>query len=305
MTPRTSRLGRNPVVFWSFALLVGLSGTAAKADALYTVTNLGSSGVTLTTASGSTIGVASDGAISATSAGNIPQLALTQLASASNGQASYSFATTADTSLTEGHGPLANFPVSPQSMDISSSVFGTAYVEAVMNANGYAALVLDAPVTSFTQLGYSLVYGAQENSGGTLGQTVTITTTPPNDSQQPNNSITIAGVNSLDQVLIGTAFSNVANDSLVYNAGTKSLTDLDQLPQLYGSFSNLSALAIDNMGQILVAALNDQTMQEETLLLTPSGEPIVTTPEPSTCIGWVVVVGASWFAAKRAGRKRA
>jgi hypothetical protein len=34
MTPRTRRLNRNPVVFWTFALLVGLSGTVIKADAL-------------------------------------------------------------------------------------------------------------------------------------------------------------------------------------------------------------------------------------------------------------------------------
>jgi hypothetical protein len=305
MTPRTSRLGRNPVVFWSFALLVGLSGTVAKADPLYTVTNLGSSGVTLMTASGSTIGVVSNGfGLLPTSGGNIPDLALTQLASVSNGQVSYSFATTPDVNLQQGQGPLSGFPVSPQSLGISSSVYGSASVSGLLDANGYAALVLNAPLLSFPPLGYSIAYGVQESSAGTFGQPSTITTTP-DSSYENNGTITIAGVNSLNQALIGTAFSNVDYASLVYNLGTHTLTDLGQLPQFSGSFSDMWALAIDNKGQILVTAVNAKTMQEETLLLTPSGEAIVTAPEPSTCIGWVLVVGASWFAAKRAGRKRA
>jgi hypothetical protein len=66
-------------------------------------------------------------------------------------------------------------------------------------------------------------------------------------------------------------------------------------------------LAIENDGQILVTALTHSSSSAEPvtdiLLLTPSGEPIVATPEPGPWITWAVIVGASWFAGKR-GRTR-
>ena len=74
------------LIFSTLALLTGLSGNLAKADPLYTVTNLGSGNITYTTAS--------DGTSSAT----------TQYVSVSNGEVTYSFATTPDTVLVQGQG---------------------------------------------------------------------------------------------------------------------------------------------------------------------------------------------------------
>ena len=41
MTPRTTRLSRHSLAVWTFALLAGLSQTSAKADPIYTITDLG------------------------------------------------------------------------------------------------------------------------------------------------------------------------------------------------------------------------------------------------------------------------
>ena len=60
---RRARIGRSLLVFSLYA--TAGTGTAAKADALYTVTNLETGGVTLTTASGGTIAVSPDQALTA------------------------------------------------------------------------------------------------------------------------------------------------------------------------------------------------------------------------------------------------
>jgi hypothetical protein len=96
-------------------------------------------------------------------------------------------------------------------------------------------------------------------------------------------------------------------DTLVYNLGTHALNDLDQLPQFSsGTYSNLRPLAIDNEGQVLVIADSSPSTGgiTETLLLTPSGDPVVTAPEPGACATWTLVVGALWFAGKRGRTKR-
>lgn len=100
----------------------------------------------------------------------------------------------------------------------------------------------------------------------------------------------------------GTGFDNQPYDALVYSLSSKSVTDLDTLSAITsGGYSNLTPIAIDDQGQVLVTA----TLQTpggavtDTLLLTPNGEPIVTTPEPSTCVTWALIVGASWLATKR------
>jgi hypothetical protein len=109
-------------------------------------------------------------------------------------------------------------------------------------------------------------------------------------------------VNSANQALLGTTLGDGAYDTLVYNLATHTPTDLDLLPQFLGTYSNLRPLAIDDEGQILVNAVSSPSTGEvaETLLLTPSGEPLVATPEPGAWIVWALLGGAACFAGKRA-----
>ena len=290
MAPRTIRGGP---IFWTLTLITGLVGTSAKADPVYTVTNLGSNGVTLTTAGGGTIAVSQFGVTDGSPATN-------QLASVSNGQVSYAFATTPDIGLGAGQGPLAGFPVSPQSLGISPTLYGPASVAGLLNTNGYAALSLTASWLSGASVSYAAADAVQENANGTFGQPVTITTNTGYQAWAP-----IAGVNSANQALVGTLLGDGAYDTLVYNLSTHALTDLDYLPQLSGKYSSLRPLAIDNEGQILVIGITSPSTGgvTDTLLLTPGGEPVVATPEPAAWIAWLLLVGASWFARKR-GRMR-
>ena len=41
MTPRTTGLSCHSLVFWTIALLAGFSGPAARADGIYSITDLG------------------------------------------------------------------------------------------------------------------------------------------------------------------------------------------------------------------------------------------------------------------------
>jgi hypothetical protein len=100
MAPRTIR---GLLVLRTLVLMTSLCETAVKADSIYTVTNPGSGGVTLTTADGGTVAVSQFGVTNA-------DLATSQLAGVSNGQVSYSFATTPDIQLVGGQGPR---PASP------------------------------------------------------------------------------------------------------------------------------------------------------------------------------------------------
>ena len=241
MAPRTIR---GALVFGMHALIAGLFGTAVKADPVYTVINLGSGGITLTTAGGGSIAVSQFG-------GTDANLATSQLAKVSNGQVSYSFATTPDIQLVGGQGPLSGFPVSPESLGISPTLYGPASVAGLLNANGFAALNLTASWASDSSITYGAAYAVQENSGGTFGQPVMITSSPP--SSIYSGETAIAGVNSANQALVGSVLAGGEYDTLVYNLGTHALTDLDQLPQFSsGTYSNLGPLAIDNEGQSLL-----------------------------------------------------
>jgi hypothetical protein len=288
MTPRTSRLRRNPVVFWTFALLVGLSGTVAKADPLYTVTNLGStSDISFTTAGGGTISWPTN------------NLAANQLGGVSNGQVSYAFATMPDTVLVQGQGALTNVPANLDSFP-SQFQFAGPEVSGLSNANGFAALVVSLPVVNLSAAyDTAAIYPIGSNGQVDWSQGATITSSP--NSEVNGGGIGIAGINAASQVLLGTSFAGAESDSLVYNLATRSLTDLDSLPAILAAgYTNLRPIAIDNQGQILVTAIPaDSPGAAVTLLLTPNGEPIVTAPEPSTCITWALIAGASWLAAKR------
>jgi hypothetical protein len=297
MTPRTSRLRRNPVVFWTFALLVGLSGTVAKADPVYSITNLGPGDITLTTASGSTSTAVIPGG------GNItPSGATSQLASVSNGQVSYSFSTTPETMLVQGQGPLSNVPANLDSFP-SQIPLGGPEVSGFSNANGFAAVVVSLPILN-PGFAYDTasIYPIASNGEVNWSQGATITSSPNNGLD--GGFTTIAGINTANQVLVGTSVGTMPSDALVYSLSSKSVTDLDTLSAITSAgYFDLQPVAIDDQGQVLVTAERDTPTGPvfDTLLLTPSGEPIVTAPEPSTCITWALIAGASWIAAKRRG----
>jgi hypothetical protein len=299
MTQRTRRLNRNPVVFWSFALLVGLSGTVAKADPLYNLTNLGSGNINLATASGGTIAVSADAPLPVAFG-----IATSQLASVSNGQVSYSFATTPDTPLVQGQGPLASIP---QGLGTSISLYGSPEVSGFLNANGVGGIAVSQSLNSFPSFSYNTAYSFAQNSDGTWGQGALITSSP--SGQLTSGGITIEGINTANQVLLKTEYSAAPfNQALVYNINTNALTDLGTLPAITaGGFSNLIPIAIDSQGQVLVRAPFEATANGfgvDTLLLTPGAaapEPLAT-PEPSTWLIWTLIGGAAFrFVNRRKG----
>jgi hypothetical protein len=301
MTPRTSRPNRNPSFFWSFALLAGLSGTVAKADPLYTVTNLGSGVINLATVSGGTIAV---------SAGGLPfgsSFATSQLVSVSNGQVSYSFSTTPETMLIQGQGALSNVPLNLDSGALTGPFgYSGPDVSGFSNVNGYAAVVVSYQIASYGNdaLQFATINPIGSNGEVNWSQGASIMSSPNNGLD--GGYIAITGINTANQVLVGTSFGTMPYDALVYSLSSKSVTDLDTLPAITaGGYSNLEPFAIDDQGQVLVTAQLDTPTGPvfDTLLLTPSGEPIVTAPEPSTCITWALIAGASWIAAKRRRRR--
>jgi hypothetical protein len=283
------RINRRPLVFCTLAFLAGLSATPAKADPLYTVTNLGSGNITLTSPSGGT--VAPDVGLT---------LAMSQIATVSNGQVSYSFATTPDMPLIQANGPLSTIP---SSLNTDPALYNGLGVTGLLNTNGYAALVVSQFVGS--EPAYSTAYAVQESSSGTLGWDQAAVIASGANNVYNGGGITIAGVNTANMALIATAFGNQQPyDGLLYNLSTHSLTDLATLPAiLAGDYSKLMPLAIDNLGQILIDATQSTAtgIAGDTLLLTPGASPPdpLPSPEPGSCILWAVIAGTSYFAAKR------
>ncbi len=115
--------------------------------------------------------------------------------------------------------------------------------------------------------------------------------------------LSIFGLNTANQVLIGNGYSGISYDTLVYNFNTGSLTDLAQLmPQIPAlRFNNLVPAAIDNSGQILLHAYTGDGFPEA-LLLTPSGvspEPL-STPEPGAWALSAMIAGGLDRTARRA-----
>jgi hypothetical protein len=243
MTPRTRRLSRNPIVFWSFALLVGLSGTAARADPVYSITNLGSGDITLTTASGSTFTAVIPGG-----AGILASGATSQLASVSNGQVSYSFSTTPETTLVQGQGALSNVPLNLDSGALTGPFgYSGPNVSGFSNVNGYAAVVVSYQIANFGNdaLQFATINPIGSNGEVNWSQGASIISSPNNGLD--GGYITITGINAANQALVGTSFGTMPFDSLIYSLSSKSVTDLDTLPAITaGGYSNLKPVAIDD-----------------------------------------------------------
>ena len=171
-----------------------------------------------------------------------------------------------------------------------------------MNANGLAATAASSPLPQGEQLFYDTAYASVLNPDGTVTTSRLIMSSP--NGEYAGGAITIVGINTANQVLLGTSFPDRAYDALVYNINTQTLTDLDYLPAITsGDYSNLQPIAIDNQGQILVttSVYTPEGTALDTLLLTPGGAPEpLAAPEPGSCVLWFVATCASYVGVKRA-----
>ena len=230
-------------------------------------------------------------------------LATSQLASVSNGQVSNAFATTPDTMLVQGQAVLSNVPSNLDNGALTGPFgYSGPEVSGFSNANGIAAVVVSFQVANYgSAYQISSIYPIGSNGQVDWSQGTTITTSPNNNGLTPGYTA-IAGINTANQALVATGFDNHPYDTLVYSLRSSSVTDLDKLSAITSvGYYDLKPIAIDDQGQLLVTATLDTPTGPvfDTLLLTLNGEPIVTTPEPSTCITWALIAGASWLAAKR------
>jgi MYXO-CTERM domain-containing protein len=292
--------------------LLGSVVSTAHADPsppTYTLTDLGSGNITFTTAKGDVIAVPSN-PLQGTSG-----LVTSQIASVSNGQASYAFSTTPDTILSPGQGALAGIPLAePVSSSLSlpyvlgnPSYYTATAMGGLMNGNGIAALV-DNYLSNSGSLSNVVAYYVQQNAGGSWGAT---TSAMVGQTTGYNGQIfvSVIGLNGANQILLGTSYPGTQYDSLVYNVNSHTLTDLATLPPFAnGTYSNLLPIAIDDQGRILLQATSTSPSgwTQDTLLLTPDGvssDPIIlSAPEPSSWAVMVLAVAA--FAAHRMRERR-
>ena len=230
MRPPSVLLRRTRGFLAIIVLATGLGGQSALADALYTVTNLGTGPISFTTASGNSISVNPDqfnNSYSQIAFGN--SWNYSQLASVSNGQVSYAFSTTPDTANIPSGFP---FPVN----NASPTASGTQAIAGLLNSNGLAAVSAQWPSGTLTD---GAAYSAQRNADGTWGpSTLLVSQTTPGDLVE----IGVAGLNKASQILLATSFPNTTYDALVYNGNTHTLTDLQTIPNLsptlFQPFSN-------------------------------------------------------------------
>jgi hypothetical protein len=297
------------------SLVLGAVVSTANADpigASYNVTDLGSGTITLSTSNGTVVpidpttswfGLIGSATSTATNAD--------QFTTVSNGQATYPFILTPATTLTPNQGIMTDFPM-PQAAPVAAaggnpinaySVISTA----LSNANGIAVAINSAGING--HYGEDFAYYVQRNSNGSWGAPVVIWGGGVQLGQGPVGGVTIAGINSMNQVLGTMAItpSGVTN-AVLYNIGTQSLTNLSTL-LLQNNFvaSSVRPIAIDDLGQILVQAApfgGSSVQGVQTLLLTPVGMPgdPVPAPEPGSLAVMALAVAA--FAATRIRESR-
>jgi hypothetical protein len=303
---RTRRL---TCIFAGFVLLGSVLSTA-KGDSItpsYTITDLGSGSVALTTGTGTSIPINSAGVYYDEDLGSEVSSAANgaQITSVSVGQTSYPFVFTPPTVLTANQGIMTNFPLAMAAPVGDPNTYGNpinAYSvvsSPLMNANGIVVAIDSAGVSGHE--GTPTVYFAQRIPDGSWGSPTVAWYGVQQSAQGPGlGGITLAGINNLGQI-IGTMSYNPnqpsVTNAVVYDIGTHTLTNLSSLPEL-ASFTNVVPIAIDDSGRILVEAspveLLSNLQGEQTLLLTPAGEPgnPVPAPEPSSFAVMVLAMGA-------------
>jgi hypothetical protein len=298
------------------ALLVLCSNLpAALADPIsgYTVTNLGSGPITLTTSNGTTVPVDSSGSFYGYYGGSLTSVTGgAPVVSVSNGQASYSFAFTPDTPLAPNQGVMSGFPLANAAPTYDGFTYGNpanafSYVPgtALMNSQGLIAAADTYGVSGHWVAGTA--YTVQENANGSFGApTPTWSGTQQvNGGESLATGVNIVGLNNLGQVL-GTTSNPYGNNpaaAVVYNPTMQTLTNLTNFTDSAGNmYLNSVPYAIDDQGRILLQASEWPTGAMDTLLLTPTSVSEAPVPEPGSIA--VMVLAMAAFAAHRAAERR-
>jgi hypothetical protein len=268
-----------------FSLSTGFASTATASPLTpsYTVADLGSANLTLSTAGGSSFPILGGpaGKLGGGNTGLSGYANGSPTVSVSNGQVTYPFALSTAPIVIPGQGALGSFPalIPLQSLESGSSI-----VWAMTNGTGLVAAVENAMVGP-TYVHY--VYAAQQNPDGSWGQPVKIFTGQSGLVDAPTVAdVGIAGVSKTNQILLGT--TNGLYHSYVYDVKSQNLTQLDALPSVSGTYIGLQPIAIDDQGRILAWASTFGStggLHETMILLTPAGvssEPIpAAVPEPT------------------------
>jgi hypothetical protein len=298
----------------TYAVLLGVAflgawGREAWADPLYTVTNLGTSSISLLTANGNALEI--DSTLAAAGGGNgfLTSSANGEgFVAVTNGQTTYPFTVTPTPVLTPGQGILANFPLGygvPHEGGGPGQDNFSYIVHPIMNANGLAAAI---DIVSGVGHSFSdLVYISQRNADGSWGppQIIWSSGTTLYDSLLlGSGDVRTIGITNSNQILLGTTAWTSARrpDALLYDNNTHSLTDLLSLSPLSGKYYGLTPIAIDDRGRILLwtsaLASNEEPRY---LLLTPQGVPLdpINVPEPSSLA--VMALAMAGFALRAAG----
>jgi len=284
-----------PVDFRSFltalatTFLMGGIAATAQADPIsptYTITDLGTGNISLSTASGNTIPVSNAYA-------NSP------IVSVSNGQTAYAFPVTPATVLVPGQGAMANFP-SIQSAPVADTLaygnpnnaFSTV-TSAIENANGIVAAMDYAGTNGHDGTGEA--YYVQQTGNGTWSAPVGIWGGDTQNFQNlTHGGLSVVGINKLNEILgtMGTNYGPNTTDTVLYNIATHTLTDFTA-SGILANYSDPTPIAIDDQGRILLQATSFSTtagISEHTLLLTPAGVSSVpvpmSAPEPGS---WAVM----------------
>ena len=284
MRRNRSWLGLEPALM---ILILGSVHSSVQADAItipgYTVTDLGAGTPTFSTdANGNGVLNAPSGQV-------------------------YAFPQTPNTVLTPGQGIMSNFPqLEPPphnpSADYGNPAYDLSYVSsAIMNSNGVVAAMNFAGISGHEN--WYNEYTIQLNPNGTWGQPALVFSGSLGFAGAPE-PFKVVGLSLSNEILIFNNFTNSqANEALLYNVSSHTLTDLFSLLSASNlPYYNLVPIAIDDDGRILLSAseLNQTAGWTQTnLLLTPDGlsaAPLeVPAPEPaSLAVMLLAMAGFAW-----------
>jgi PEP-CTERM motif-containing protein len=295
--------------------LLGTVSSTAQADPIagYTVTNLGSGPITLSTSNGGTVPVDFGGTFYGYYGGSYSSLTNgAPVVSVSNGQATYAFAFTPDTFLAQNQANMSNFPLGVAAPVNSSDTYGNpAYAYsfvsyALMNSKGMVAAVDIAGVDGHWSRGTA--YTVQQNAGGSWGWPTTLwSATGDGTGDRTSGGTSIVGINNLNQVLGTTGDNNGNPNTVLYDLTTHTLTNFLNLIDAAGNaYIGIKPYAIDDQGRILSQGNAFPSGVEDTLLLTPVGvsaDPLqVPAPEPGSLA--VMALAMAGFAAHRIRERR-
>jgi hypothetical protein len=313
---RNLRRGTDACVLIAF-LMLGSGATAALADPIggYTVTNLGSGPITLTTGNGSTVSADFSrgfygyyGGSNTTITGGAP------VVSVSNGQAAYSFTFTPDTLVATNQGNTGAFPLAVAAPIYDGFTYGNpanafSFVigTSLMNSQGLVAAVDTAGV--YGHYAGGTAYTVQENANGSWGAPTTLWSgsSQVNFGVPGGTGVNVVGINNLNQILGTTSniYGNNPAAAVVYDTATHTLTSLTNLTDAAGNlYQNNVPYAIDDQGRILLKGTEFPTGAQDTLLLTPIGQPVDEVPVPEPGSVAVTVLAMAAFAAQRVRERR-